>query len=226
MAPGMMAKGMMNMMNLEVAYSFTIILISLMIYYGTKELYQLTKHKGIKYFRLAFLYFAIAYFFRSIARYLIITIELPLQLNTQLTNTIILAAFLYTTIMAALYLLYSVLQKRMKKHRTNITILHTTAISTTIITLLLQQSLFYLGINIILLLTLLGITYHSYNNDKKEKKKKNTYTLYALLFTFWALNILDIIIPNFLRETQLLIYLASISVFMTILYKVLKKSGT
>ena len=49
----------------EIIYSFVIIVCSLMIYFATKELYELSKHKGIKYFRLSFLFFAIAYFFRS-----------------------------------------------------------------------------------------------------------------------------------------------------------------
>src|SRR3989339_748726 len=48
---------------LEILYSFVIIVCSLMIYFGTKELYELSSHKGIKYFRLSFLFFAIFYYF-------------------------------------------------------------------------------------------------------------------------------------------------------------------
>lgn len=40
----------------EVIYSFVIIVCSLMIYFGTKELYELSSYKGIKYFRQAFLF--------------------------------------------------------------------------------------------------------------------------------------------------------------------------
>ena len=49
----------------EIIYSFIIISCSLMIYFGTKELYKLSSHEGIKYFRQSFLFFALAYFFRS-----------------------------------------------------------------------------------------------------------------------------------------------------------------
>ena len=43
----------------EIIYSFVIIVCSLMIYFGTREIYNLSSYKGIKYFRQAFLLFAI-----------------------------------------------------------------------------------------------------------------------------------------------------------------------
>ena len=57
-------QGLGKLINLnigtEIVYSFVIIVCSLMIYFGTKELYKLTSHKGIKYFRQSFLFFAFA----------------------------------------------------------------------------------------------------------------------------------------------------------------------
>jgi len=41
----------------ELIYSFVIMLCSLMVFFGTKQIYELSSHKGIKYFRLAFLFF-------------------------------------------------------------------------------------------------------------------------------------------------------------------------
>ena len=49
----------------ELIYSFVIIICSLMVYFGTKELYELSSYKGIKYFRQAFLFFAISANFSS-----------------------------------------------------------------------------------------------------------------------------------------------------------------
>ena len=60
---------MMGMgMSSEIIYSFVIIFCSLLVYFGTKEIYELSSHKGIKYFREAFLFFAIAYFFRFLIK--------------------------------------------------------------------------------------------------------------------------------------------------------------
>src|SRR3989338_8535448 len=81
----------------ELIYSFVIIAISLMIYFGTKELYNLTNHKGIKYFRLAFLCFAVAFFFRSFIKFLLVSLNLDriLELNVPALATFSLIVFMY-----------------------------------------------------------------------------------------------------------------------------------
>ena len=56
----------------ELIYSFVIIVCSLMVYYATKEMYELSSYKGIKYFRQAFLFFAIAYFFRYFIQFFLV----------------------------------------------------------------------------------------------------------------------------------------------------------
>ena len=98
----------------ELIYSFVIIAISLMIYFGTKELYNLTNHKGIKYFRLAFLCFAVAFFFRSFIKFLLVSLNLDriLELNVPALATFSLIVFMYASSMAVFYLLYSVMWKK------------------------------------------------------------------------------------------------------------------
>ena len=62
----MIARNLINpSFGTEIMYSFIIIMCSLIIYFSTREMYELSSYKGLKYFRLAFLFFAVAYFFRS-----------------------------------------------------------------------------------------------------------------------------------------------------------------
>jgi hypothetical protein len=68
---------------------------------------------------------------------------------------------------------------------------------------------------------ILLISYHQSTNYKKNWM----LGIYLMLFIFEILNVLNIIIPNFLETPKLMIYIISIGIFMTILYKVLKKSG-
>jgi hypothetical protein len=42
----------------ELIYSF-VIMLCVYGFLGTKQIYELSSHKGIKYFRLAFLFFAV-----------------------------------------------------------------------------------------------------------------------------------------------------------------------
>jgi hypothetical protein len=76
-----------------------------------------------------------------------------------------------------------------------------------------------------LLFVFVTIIFFVSHNNSKKKKQNNLHIIYFLLFLFWLLNTLDILIPNVLQSFQLLIYLLSIGIFLTILYKVLKKLG-
>jgi hypothetical protein len=220
-----MRQGLGRLMNSgiqgEIIYSFVIIVCSLMIYFGTKEIYKLSSQKGIKYFRLSFLFFALAYFFRSF-----IKIALFYFKKNELRNilpvfgSVTLFIFMYFSSMAIFYLLYSVMWKKWKSKST-IYLFHLTAIIFATTITFFRNQLIYFLINILLFIFILITVFISYKQSKK--KSINLYIIYLLLFVFWILNILDILILNFLRTTQLLIYLFSLGIFLLILYKVIKK---
>jgi hypothetical protein len=90
-----------------------------------------------------------------------------------------------------------------------------------------NSSKIYLIINLLILSMILFVTYFAYTDSKKHKKKKlNLYVIYLLLFIFWILNVIDILIPRFLQTFQIIIYISSLGIFLSILYKVLKNSGS
>ena len=209
----------------EIIYSFVIILCSLMIYFATKELYLLTKHNGIKYFRLSFLFFAIAYFFRGFIKIILFYFDnLELRLILPTFGNITLFFFTYFSIIAIFYLVYSGLYKKWKRPYW-ICLFHIIAI---IVSIILTVSGFpltlYLLLNLLLLCFIAFTVYTAYHQSKK-KKHLNLYVIYLLLSIFWIFNIIDIIVPNFFQTFQLFIYLASSGIFLTILYKVLRKTG-
>ena len=214
----------------ELIYSFVIIVCSLMVYYATKEMYELSSYKGIKYFRLAFLFFAIAYFFRYSIRFIlsffnIRTIHefLPMSLGPMGPLTLFL--FMYFSAMAVFYLLYSVMWKRWNGNPMMIYIFHAVAVVISLVSIISRRNDILLGINLFLLILISFVYYIAHKDSKTKKKGYNLYAVYMLLFVFWILNIIDILIPSFLKQFQLLIYLASSGIFLTILYKVLKKVG-
>ncbi len=223
MSPGMMKSiAMQQALNLDILYSFIIILCSLMIYFGTKELYDLSSHRGIKYFRLAFLFFAIAYFFRSFIKFILIYFNIPeiMQLSPKAFGTLTIMAFMYFSIMAIFYLLYSVIWKKINSNK--IYIFHITAILMTFVSIFSHSQLIYLLINLLILIIAITTVLIAH---KKKRKQNYTYLAYILLSFFWALNILDILIPDFFRNTQLIIYLVSSGIFFIILYRVLRNTG-
>lgn len=214
----------------ELIYSFVIIVCSLMIYFGTKELYELSSYKGIKYFRQTFLFFAIAYFFRGFIKFIIfnfgikgITEFSPITFGIAglLTQLI----FVYFSSMAIFYLLYSVMWKKWNGDSKKIYLFHGLAVIIALTSILLKNSLIYLCLNLFLIFIAVFIVYVSYQN-KKDKRKHNLYFIYVLLSIFWVLNIIDTLIPDFFQGLQLFIYLASTGIFLLILYRVIKKVGS
>ena len=221
----MMEEILIGTLSMEILYSFVIIVCSLMIYFGTKELYELSNHRGLKYFRFTFLFFAIAYFIRSFIKIIIIYLgkQEVAMVAPIVFGKLPLFLFMYFSIMAIFYLLYSVLYKKLKHDW--ILLFHlTSAIIAIIITFVGGNIFLVLLINILLLIFIIYVVYLSYHQSKK-KKFLNLYAIYFLLSVFWILNILDIIIPSFLQFFQLLIYLASSGIFLAILYKVLTRAG-
>jgi len=215
-------------LGLEIIYSFVIIICSLMIYFGTKELYQLSSHKGINYFRRAFLFFAIAYFFRNFIKFILFyfniarIIEISPKTAGILLGHTTLFIFVYFSSMAIFYLLYSVMWKRWNNSN-KVYLFHILAVIISFISILFPSPFIHLTINLGLLVLVIIIVYISRKNQKKNKSK--LYFIYLLLMIFWILNVLDILVPEFLRTYQIIIYLASIGIFLLILYKVLKKVG-
>jgi hypothetical protein len=215
----------------EILYSFLIIVCSLMIYYGTKELYELSSHKGIKFFRQSFLFFAFAYFFRSFIKLILLYFNVNgiFSISPRLLNPLIsqltLIVFMYFSTMAIFYLLYSVIHKKLNSENM-IYLFHIVAAILAIFSVVSRNPFSYLGLNLLLLIFVIAVVYLSYKNSKRRIKGHNLYVIYLLLLFFWIINIIDILIPTFFLNFQLIIYLASSGIFLLMLYKVLKKIGS
>jgi hypothetical protein len=222
--PGMgMARAALMGSGMEMLYAFVIIVCSLMIYYSTKELYEISKYKGIKYFRNAFLFFAVAYFIRFFIKFILFYVDKRsiLSFVPRTGGSILLFIFMYASSMAIFYLFYSIMSKTWRKNG-KLLLFNLLAVAIALITVLFQIPALYLFLNLILLAF---IIYGVYVNHK-GKNKGNWHIIYSLLSVFWLLNVLDILITDVFAGMQLFIYLASIGIFLLVLYKVLRKVGT
>ncbi len=211
----------------EIIYSFVIIVCSLMIYHATKEMYELSSYKGINYFRKAFLFFAIAYFFRSFIKLALsyFNVREIFDFSPRIFGFLTLLIFMYASSMAIFYLAYSVMWKKWNHSKLKIYLFNILAVIIAFIGLSMRTPAAYLFLNIILLVFVSFILSIAYKDSRNKRKGKNLFIIYMLMFIFWILNVIDILIPRFLEFYQMIIYLVSILLFMTILYKVLKKSG-
>jgi len=208
---------------IELVYSIIVMLSCLIIYFKTSGIYKLTSHKGIKYFRITFLFFAASYFLRFFTKILLLGLLLSgtrphAREIIPLTSLLL----LYTGFMATLYLLYGLSRKRLGKILPETTdILHVVAIVLSSIILFLNVPIIFIAIILALMFYLLFVGYSDYIKSKR-KALPQFYIVYFLLILFSMLNIVDILIPDVFGAIQTVIYIFSISLFLLILYKVLK----
>ncbi len=224
MPPGMIGSFAQIGASSEILYSFVIIIFSLMIYLGTKEIYNLSSDKGIGYFRDAFLFFSVAYFLRAIIKLALINFNLRPK-NFEyffLIQEISILLFMFFSSIAIFSLLQGVLVKKFKSLNTSI-YSYLFAFLISFVVFFSKVKEVYFGINLFLLLIVLFVIFYSHNYS--ESKDNLFYIVYILLSFFWILNILDTLIPQFLQNLQLLIYTLSTLTFSFIAYKVLRKVG-
>ncbi|MDD5253628.1 MAG: hypothetical protein PHG05_00810 [Candidatus Nanoarchaeia archaeon] len=218
---------LMPEMEMEIIYSFILIVSSLMIYAKTKEIYNLTADKGIKYFRQAFLFFAIAFFSRMIILFLfnLFGISRVFDFSPRAVGLISSIFFVYISTIAIFYLLYSLTWKKWDPDSKLVWLIYLVTLIITFIVISTRNGFILLIFQLGLSLIALGISYLRYLKSKKNKHLRNNLIIYALLFIFWTVNTIQLFIPAFLGMFKILIYLISIATFLSIFYAVIKRTG-
>ncbi len=206
---------------MELIYSFIIIAVCLIIYFETKQIYKLSSHKPLKYFRYTFLFFAISYLLKFLSRLFLIEEGTS---TGSLFLLILLLFTMYTYLLAGIYLVLSISWKKKKLASLNkIWLWHISTIIIVLLTVFGKFPLIYIFFQAIILFYGIFLLYSGYKKLKDKKETPLIYVVYPFLLIFWILNILDLFISNFLIILQVLIYLVSAGLFLSILYKVIKK---
>jgi hypothetical protein len=115
--------------------------------------------------------------------------------------------------------------KKLKDKSKMIYLFHIIAIIIALASIFFRNQIFYIGLNVLLLISAIIMVGIASYNQKHKLKKNNLLMIYLLLFIFFILNVFNILVPIFLESLKLIVYLTSLGIFLAILYKVLKKSG-
>lgn len=203
----------------ELIYTILIVMMCFLIYVKTKEIYELTKHKAIKYFRTAFLFFGLAYLTGFILHMFSFTIRfLDIYFPRHIMFPIVMIPVSYFGTMAIFYISYSTIWKRIKwkyfflfSNIMAIFVSATAFISRSPLLIALIQLLLLFFTIIILVI------------KKKKTKKIHTISLYYLVSLFWLVNLFAINPSRFLPiEIKIILEIVSVLVLGIIVYKVLK----
>ncbi|MFT4303717.1 MAG: hypothetical protein ACMXYG_04070 [Candidatus Woesearchaeota archaeon] len=195
----------------ELVYFLIIFGLCILIYFMTKEIYKLSKHKGIYHFRNIFLYFALAYAFRII--YIAIAIYLRSEgISFSLLTPIALLLISYTSTMAIL----SMIMAALKNHKVKEIFLHVVSIILSIFIFFTQSQQFLVFIQLLLFIVAVVLVI-----SKKNQISTNKIT-YGLLFLFWVVNTFFIGL-NLGGIFRIPLYFISVVIFFSIYVRVLKR---
>lgn len=208
----------------EILYSISLFIFCTLIYFKTKEIYELTSEKSIRYFRFSFLFLGIAYLSRSVLYLLLswgVIFEIPPRLLfPDLRIVALFSGFFlaYFGSLSILYLILSLIWRKLGEH-SHETIVHILAVFVAFLTLLFGAN--YLLVSQIIFFTILMTSiYLSY--QKAEKKKPffaGIYPIYILIFVFWVINVVLLTIRMHF-EIRLILYTLSAFFVGYIAYRV------
>ncbi len=208
---------------IELVHTLIILIFCSLIYFKTKEAYQLTKHKGIQFFRYSFLFFGLAYASRLFLHIFLIGQTIIFEPLIKHQGIMLMPVFnliiAYFSTMAILYLTYSTVWKKFSMD-------HFITFSNIIAILIAALAFIYRShiiISITQLLLLVITSIISIQKYQKRKKKTHTRSLYLLISVFWLINLFIVGPKKFLSfEIKLALELISIGIFFLIYYKVKK----
>ncbi len=197
-----------SLLRIATEFLYTILLVTFcfLIYSKTKEIYEITKHKGIKYFRYVFILFALTY----IARLIFALFHLGLILTQNHITRFGMFAIIpvgYLSTLTIFYLAYSLIYKKIP-HEIFLISANLIATLIAVLAFITRNPLMIFGLQFLLILTTITLLI---------KSKKNIKNIYLLLALFWLINLINL--PYLFT---LIIQVISIIIFATIYYKVKK----
>lgn len=210
----------------ESVFSFIVVLLSFLIYYQTREIYSLTKHRGIFYFRNTFLLFGLAYLTRFIISLAMLNmIAIDFVMPRQMFFPLMIVPVGYLSTLALFFLAYSTVWKNFKAKNSEKIFLwgfNLAAVIVAVVSMLYRSpflmSLIQMGLMVFILL--------SFAVGKKKTKKTHITKMsifYYLLIAFWILNMFTLSPGRYMsHDIRITIQIFSSLIFIVLYFKVKK----
>lgn len=203
-----------DMLLIELLYFFAIFSFCIVIYYKTKDIYSLSKHKGISFFRNTFLYFGIAYGFRLIYMLSVLSNEvffLPPPFELMFVS--------YFSTLAILSLSFVLISRFIKlKEKTIVIIIQLIALGITLSSFLTRaHNLMTLFHSIILLAIIVCLFFERHKIKTLTFNKLN----FILLFIFWIID--SLLLTPIMLPIKMILYSISLTIFLSIYLRVSKR---
>lgn len=203
----------------ETVFTVIALLFCFLIYFKTKESYELTKYKGLMYFRDAFLFFGLSYLLRFLFGFVPLSrIAFDFILPRSMFAILLILPLGYFSTIGIFYLLFGLAWKSFKNNHL-LAFGHSTAILLSVVSFLTRSHLILLYLQCALLVTAIIFGFALHIGRKISRIK----ILYVLVPGLWLINLL--VIDNrrpFPPGTEIFFQLVSLAVFFIIYHKISK----
>ena len=207
----------------KLVYSLIIVAICLLIVFISNKFFRLSLHNGIRYFRNAFLFFAVGFFIRYIVKFIIPENSFPHY------NTIITSLFEFFLITGGFFLLYSLMWGKFEVKKGSqssllnfrVVIFYTLSVIIVLLDYLWNTLYFMFILQIIIFLYASIISFTKISKNKQRQFPKLYFIAMLLALFAWVLNALVILLGLGLSST-INIYIFNLIFFFLFLYGVVK----
>lgn len=202
----------------ELGYTLIVVFLCFMIFFKTREIYDLTKHEGINYFRITFLFFGLAYIFRFLHIFsMLVSLTFDTDLLTDVFRIYPLVFNGYFSTLAILSLTYSIIWKNLHIKHTLLLFNAVAILISGIAFISRSPFLLILAQAALLVFTVIMACYFY----MRSRKFSQLFILYVLFLLFWIVNLFALGPRRFIPfEIQTAFQIISIAVIGIIYYKV------
>jgi hypothetical protein len=207
-------------LTLEIVFTLVALVLGLLIYFKTKESYELTKYPGLRYFRDAFLFLGLSYllkFFFSAVSLSRIAVDMFMPRDTMSPLFMILLGYFST--IGLWCLIMSSTWKQLGDMKKYLILGNIFAIAVSVISFMTHSPSSMLYIQLVLILSYIILTVIS---PKEKKRFTQTKILYFLVALLWIVNLLTADKPMLPREFGILGQIVAIVLFSIIYHKISK----
>lgn len=208
------------MFSTEVLFTVIAVVFCFLIYFKTKESYELTKYEGIKYFRYAFLFLGLSYLFRFLLELTMFSrFAFDFIVPKEMFALFFILPLGYFSTIGIFYLVRGSVQK--KFNISNFLIMsHSIAILLSVVSFFMRSHMILLYLQFALLIIVLML---NFSMSLKKMKISKIKILYVLVAALWLINLLSTGQRRpFPPEVGAIFQIISLVVFAFVYYKISK----
>src|SRR3989338_851218 len=208
------------MFGIELGFTLVAVVFCFLIYFKTKEIYELTKYKGIKYFRGAFLFFGLSYVMRFLFSLVLLSkIAFDFFLPRHLVMPFFILPLGYLSTIGIFYLIFSSVWKRFN-NKNMLFVGHTVAIVLSLASFATRSHFILVLLQCVLLLVAVILRICM---GKERRGLSQIKVLYFLVAFLWLINLLVLGRRRpYSLEIEVSFQVISLFVFVLIYYKISK----